>query len=370
MAFAKAHQIMDSNIGHIDDRRENALNVLAGVLDETDTADKRTEVQMVHFLFDNLRQRARLRRAGKLPGPALKFKGFMGIPGPNGTWIKEPKLPYLQWGETTLLTAREGRGKTTLLSVWAEYNSWELGYDGLYLHLETNQATMADRMAVRHALIPMRYLQTNVDPDDSSDPMTQKLYDLEDIILSPTFKNPKTGEIIEKGQLTWLECPGWDVYRIRNAISLARREAEKRGRGLVVFIDYYNLIEHSMFGTNKADALGQIALKLRQHILSENRKSRVHCIMAAQESENGGEAYAYGSRQVVQYCQVHISIQREEAEEDWPHPSKDSFGHKRYWHRRGDWAAQTIFRIIDSNNRSRGDVHGLIENAMYCLVDP
>jgi hypothetical protein len=342
-------------------------------------------------LFGHLREvyaaRWDARVNGEAPGPSLKFLGFTGKRDAKGNMIVQGKVPFLRWGQTTLVTALPGHGKTTFGGIWAEHNAWEKNIDVLYIHMETEQETMAERSVARNIFIPTDYqgagLLNITDPDD---PVTKRFLQFEQLATAPIKKHKILGtkdQFTEKpsGEIIYVFCPGWDVFRINNAIALQRRFSDERGRGLLVIVDYYNLIDCSSFmvkGTNESSALGKVALKLRQCIQRENLKSQrvggkgVHCIIFAQQGESKGQTYAYGSKQIVQYAQLHIAIRRELANEDKPMGDefKDALGFPRFWHRRGDWNSHTILEVVKGNDNQKGEVKVRVENKFYRAEDP
>ena len=111
--------------------------------------------------------------------------------------------------------------------------------------------------------------------------------------------------------------------------------------------------------------MGQSALHLRKGIQRENKKSPVHCMVFAQQSDAGGEEYPYGSKEILQYSQVHLAITRERAMADWIIPGKvDALGNPRFFHKAGNWHAKTTLKIAKGNDNGPGAVKVIFENGL------
>ena len=113
---------------------------------------------------------------GGAPRPSAKFKGLVDEFDANGNQTVYGKLPFLRWGDTTLVTAFSGIGKTTFGTVWAEHNTWYMGYYCLYIYLETRPETIGDRMLARLTGISAHTLNSGIiDIADPNDKLAQKL---------------------------------------------------------------------------------------------------------------------------------------------------------------------------------------------------
>lgn len=359
-------QMIRSGSGSLPDRIREAVGLVSAAVPQAAGAESRlNDRELIETQEEVLRQRYKDRVNGVAPGPSLMLKGFA------------EKIPILRWGDTTLVTALPGRGKTAVSGNWAEYNAWELGFDVLYIHNETTPETMADRSIARNTLIPPDYLLAGMlNVDEKENGATKAYLDYKNWLSKNPRKRRSDGKEIEAGEIVWFYCPGWDVFQINTAISLMRRISDERGRGLLVIVDYYNLIRNDNFKGERAERLGQVAVHLRDKIKTETVQSKknggrgVHCIVLAQESEDSGEKYAFGSREIIQYSQVHISIQREYAMSDLPVKAKDALNNQRYLHRTGEFSSTVKFLILKANDNRLGDVIGLLENRFHAMSSP
>ena len=183
------------------------------------------------------------------------------------------------------------------------------------------------------------------------------------------------------GELLYKHIAGWNVFRIADFIATFARRAAARGtKGVLVIMDYYNNIPAHSQG-NTADQLGQIALTLRNAIMRENAKvmratdgaGGVHAIVFAQEAAQGDTPY--GSTQILQYSQLHISIEREEATLDMPvigtngKQETDATGQPRFFHQTGDYSGRTKLRVLKANEDKRRTIEVMVENAMSRIYD-
>lgn len=376
-ALEEAQGILRSPWGTIEDRKAEALT---RVTESFDFEDDLTDFTIGEMLDDRLRTMYdtwELVSKGGVPGPSLKWRGFTHVRDDKGNIRIPGKIPFLRWGNTTLITAKPGYGKTTIGTQLAEYNAWILGLDVLYIHLETPAATLSDRIYARNLLIPAGYLASgNINTKDRGNPTVQQLAQFASYAASPV--KGINGREYKSGTIRYKHAVGWDVYRIVNVIADQRRKSAAAGRGLLVIVDYYNLITPRTTG-NVADQLGQIALTLRNSIMRENAKmprgTGVHCLVFAQESAGSGDPYPYGSKQIVQYSQIHISIEREEAKvrREFPGVADKTvvnfMGRPRVLHEAGGYDCVTRMKILKANDDERGVVEVIIENNLFRVYD-
>jgi hypothetical protein len=379
-AWTRGDGIMNSYEGTPSERLERAITeVLPLYTSSEGVSEERETSELMDYMDEELDRRRDQFLNGAAPGPSLKFRGFTGVRNKDGSWKIPGKVPFLKWGQTTLVTGQSKAGKTLFGGIWAEHNAWVLNIDVLYIHMETEQVTMGDRMIVRNLFIPIDYLGAGLlDRKDATSAAAAK-YNRFSKWASLPVKNWSNGTETPSGEITFLYCPGTTVYEINSAIALQRRKSDARGRGLLVIVDYYNLIDKSSFYGNTGEQLGQVAYHLREGIKRENSKSQaakglgVHCIVFAQESvDANGEATGFAGTQIVQYSQLHISITRTDAEEDLTMDKKDvnALGHQRYWHRKGEKDRRAILKVVRGNESQRGNVEVWVENAYYQARDP
>lgn len=370
-AKEEAVDSLENGEGSLAERVERAVNVLTQVNDKGDDDSVRaTQQELVSSYRNALVKREQNRKDGVANGPSLKFIGFVGERDKTtGMWKqgKEGKIPVLRWGDTTLVTALPGVGKTTLGCTWAEYNAHQLGINVLYIHNETDQETLMDRSMARNTLVPVDYLRNAYRPNDPKDPAYEK-------VEGYLKKLENT-----KADITYLYCPGWNVFKINTAVGLMRRLSDRQGKGLLVIVDYYNLIDSTNFGGERAERLGQVAIHLRENMKKENIKSKknggigVHMIVFAQETDNKatGEVYPFGSKEILQYSQVHLSVHRTVSDMDCPMTGGvNAIGQQRFWCRQGEFHHITNIRILKANDNARGDVIVWIENNLTSVYNP
>jgi replicative DNA helicase len=376
-AIEEAHKLVMAHSGNLDENLDTAIQKLISVARDDESSEQRNMSELFEH-YEEILARRKLARMGGLQFPSLKYKGFVGEYDEEGREIKSGAIPVLEWGQTALITALPGTGKTTIGGDLAEYNSWTLGHDSLYIHLETEQWDMMDRSIARNCIIPTDYLTTSVDYDDKKHPVTKMIAGYKNWIDNVEMKQYNgIAPLRSSGEIIYKYCPGWTVHKINALIKVMRRRSHNRGRGLLVFIDYYNLIDQSEFSKNRAEALGQIAMRLRDNIKIENMKASkdgagsIYLIIFAQENrDEAGNAYAYGSKEIIQYVQVYLSLERTEATSDAPYmekgaPVRNTLGHTRYWHRAGDYDSNTTIKIMKGNRTGRGSVNIRIEGEYF-----
>ncbi len=362
---------LENGEGSLAERVERAVNVLTQVNEQgDDDSVNSSQQELVSSYRMTLYKREENRKKGVANGPSLKFSGFIGERDKaTGMWKqgKEGKIPVLRWGDTTLVTALPGYGKTTFGCSWAEHNAHELGINVLYIHNETDQETLMDRTVTRNTLVPTDYLKNFYNPLNTKDPAYEK-------VEAYLLKLQST-----KADITYLYCPGWNVFKINTAIGLIRRLSDRQGKGLLVIVDYYNLIDSTNFQGEPHTKLGLVAINLRENMKKENIKSKkaggvgVHMIVFAQETNSTtGETYPFGSKEILQYSQVHISINRKITDTDCRMGEKhlNTLGQLRYWCRAGELSHITTLKILKANDNARGDVTVWIENNMVSVYNP
>lgn len=362
-AFGQASIIMDNPAyGTPQERYEKATALLESVSYQDDGSIQMDGLDLGDYAAE-IAVQARLNRDNGIePGPSLRFKGFVDEKDPTGGIIKSGLIPFLAWGDTSMFTALRGTGKTTFGQTIAEYNAFTKEIYVLYLHLETPPETMLRRSIARNALIPvpyMRYGRINIEKPESN---ADKRY-VEYMEHIKKFPN-----------LVYVFCPGWTTQRINYAVTMARMQADSMNMGLLVIVDYLNIIPNWMYGENKADALGTVTLMLRDHIKIENSRAKigVHSMIFAQETDKGdGKSQVYGSTQPEHFSQIVCSLRRpEEAQDNWMVPGKaDSTGEQRYYHRIGEKASMAQFVITKANDGPGGTVTLYFENNLYRITD-
>lgn len=374
----RALALIQSRVGLIDDLLEQALTEINTSIDlGVGEFEDRDGEDLAKYVQEYVQGVVARTRSGKVSEPSLKFKGFVGEFDAKGNPVRPGLIERLNWGETTLITALPGAGKTALGGVLAEHNAWYRGLDVLYLHLETDQIIMGLRSVARNLAIPINALMSGrVDPADMTNPVSAKLSEFTKWIANPVKGGNPSGKIY------YVSCGGWNVDRINGTISRYRHLADARKRGLLVIVDYYNIIDYSQFakGVSTSEAMGKVAYRLRECIKRENLKSKkaggegVHCIVFAQEKDNGdgNDPSAYGSKQIIQYSQIHISIQRTTAEEDAARmkggkQEVDALGNPRWLHRKGQKHSAAKLVILKANNHELGEVPVTFENSMFII---
>jgi len=359
-AAAQVSLVVTSTVGTTDERYEQAVQILGGVAGVSDSAitlsDKQRRDAVMSFFHENTEKI----RTGAPLGPSLMLKGFTGEKDAQGNVTVEGAIPSLAWGDVTIISALRGNGKSTVAGALAEHNAWRLGFDVLFIHLETDHREMEIRSIARNLRVRASHLR--------SAPVTADKRLMEGIEKFFEWRDTRPG------QIEYCFCPGWDVFRVENAIRAGRMRAEERGKELVVFIDYLGKLDESLESDGSAHLMKQISARIKNITQRENAKSPVHTFLFSQETQNTttGKAYTYGSQAVLDSGQVYISLQRESsAKENAIHSDNDFFGKPRWLHQRGQASSTMVWHVLKANSAATGvKVMSTIEGALYRVGEP
>ena len=180
------------------------------------------------------------------------------------TWFT-PSLNYLvpvvRYSDLILFTAQTKFGKSTVSSVMAEDIAWRQGYDVLFLQIETDHESFQERQIARLLNIPIKYQRMpfvnakNAAPkayrQDGTPTSFAQLYAEMEKYLKDTAE--------QRGEIIYVHCPQWGISDIRNRVDLERRLSTKRGRRLVVILDYLSAMPLPIGkGKYERDALNEL----------------------------------------------------------------------------------------------------------------
>lgn len=373
-AWNVALSIINGKKGDAHERQEAALNIITSSTQADQAFESGTDADLTDEFFDWADGRYQEYLAGNThSGPLLPWYGFIGEHGilPGG----------MDWGDMTLITAQSGFGKSTLVGQIAEYNGYTAQTcDVLVILLETNLMKMKARSLARNCLIPFDMVK--VKRFNHKDPRFHK------DIHGQDYR--KTKATPAKGSLGWYQqwvngsdcgvnyafAPGASAYEITQLMSLYRRKAEAREKGLLVIVDYLQKIDWTMFSYDQRVGLERVADVIRDGIEIQNNKSPLHMIMMAQENEMGDP---YGGRGILQRAQLHISLSRSRRQPgamldggDLPIKNSDgsqrtdAIGNSRWYQRATDMlAAQSSLVVRKSNDAPGREIKVVFENAKY-----
>jgi len=294
----------------------------------------------------------------------------------------------LQDGDVTLITAEPKRGKSTIASILAEHNAYELGHIVLLLQLEIDQDSAEMRSIARDLLIPRDALATgHINPDAEDQFILNYERDENGKIVGLEQKKKASVKAVfdarmaqlssRTGTAVYAYCPGWTVFRIIEAMRMMSVVAKEEGKKLLVIIDYYNKISRDgIAGDGEASTLSRIA----DHIKDTTASIGCHTIVFSQETPNDNNPFPFGSRGIQQKAQIHISLRRWKAWEDVPlvvanaegNPVhvKDSIGRPIYWCKDTDnWDARAILKVILANDNPGTECKIMFQNAYFNALD-
>lgn len=345
--------IVMSNKGTPEERQQEALSIVLAELGDTmgDASLSLSGSGVADYYRAHLLKAYDNAKRGMAPGISTVFYGLR--PHTTDEGVQMPGLmPWLRWGESSLLTSFSGFGKTIFGMNLAIRNAKE-NVDVVYITNETDIATLLKRWECMETLIPF---------DTLDDPMSTKWDEPENNI---TARRMKFLEHLKKhDNIHFLWAAGWNPYMIANAIALYRIKATANGRGLFILLDYFNNVNVSkMNGNNESQRYGDAMRYLRDAVKQQNTVMQneggagLHFMTAAQQtigdSTAGNQTYVFGAGKImVQLSQVHIELEREkEAPETLKVDGKtDFFGNPRYWHFKGGLKREAQITIHKQNN--------------------
>lgn len=353
-SLQQALKVAKEPIGSVDERFAKAMQLISDSMLQNNTNRPISSLDRFDQFTDVLRKRRDRYLSGKALGAMLPVKGLREL------------IPVLQPGELCLWTGPTGGGKSTIGTAIAEYNAWgdvdkeveefKGGIPVLMIHLETSHNSFQERQLARHLNIPTKFSKTaGLDPD--SEPWKSRLLN---------FRKQIERWETERAPITYFHAPDASNQDIEKAVYLFSEMCKVNEQYGEVIVDYLQKMR-DIPGLQKNESIAQNAEFLKN--LAE--RYEIHITTFSQENSEGK---VFGSSQPQHKSQVHIQIEREDAEEDFMRmrggqPFTDALGQPRYWHRKGQKQAKTILRVVKANDDSPGEVTVWIEGALYKIVE-
>lgn len=345
-----------------------------------DRAQRVTNLERI----DQWAKNQRARRDGKsfAAGPRWPFKALNVL------------LPVMRASDLCGIYAQTKTGKSTLLSVFAEFWAWQEGFDVLKLNFETDHESFQERQFARHLLIPIRFQRNARIWDIDNDKPDFFLPDRSPISPKALFQQfrshvEKNGQ--ERGEVIEIHCPTWTIAEMRNAIDLQRRLSMQRGRRLIVIIDHLQAIPRRDEYGKTNEVLEDYYNQIKQIPESySNSEWPVYTFLIDQERNAEDEKVPTDPAKIMERLksirsrgtsggsirsQIQLSLQRPLAENDSPvqtadkdgvmHMAVDALGNERYYSREGQAAGDCWLFVVRANDGSPGWVNMRIENELY-----
>jgi hypothetical protein len=298
-------------------------------------------------------------------------------------------LPVMRASDLCQIFAQPKAGKSTLLSVCAEFWAWTEGFDVLKLNFETDHESFQERQFARHMLVPIRYQRNPkiFDPDNDKEvfflpdgrPISPK-------ILFNHFRGMVEKMGNDKGEIIEIHCPLWTISEMKNAVDIQRRLSMKRERKLIVIIDHLQAMP-------KGDAYGKTNELLEDYInqIKEipetyaNSDWPVYTFLIDQERNSEDETVPDEPEKIMKKLkgirsrgtsggairsQIQLSLQRPLATSDTEVRvgnaiAVDALGNDRYFSREGQADGYCWLFVVRANDGSPGWVDLRIENELY-----
>ena len=328
-----------------------------------------TDMELKGQFSLEMARRAEIARKGETPGPYLP-------------WADTRKaIPYARKGQMNTFVLVSGGGKTGMSCQIAFDIAYTQGYDVLFFHLETEAIEMQERHMNREMHIPTyvfdygAYTRPNQErkfTDDSNEEWvaTQKEYD--------NFVDNAEGSI------TYVHAPGISVDEMEVQIEDFKIEAEKRGREVVVIVDYYQLMSHPDFKgsdnetpkNNKNAELLKDMFDTQQVFAFVMAQDATHPdYLSPNKQDTADEVRPYEGYRIVQRSQVLFQIRRKRPSGDLTRLSGDGvltdwIGNDMYWHRSRDkWDSEVDWFPAKVNKGSTARFKTRMCNAYFDMGD-
>lgn len=304
-----------------------------------------------------------IQKSGGNIGPRLPWKNTWGV------------IPYMKYGEQTVIEAITGYGKTLIGCKIGEYIAHKMsGIDVLYVHLETDVITMMSRFISGRFLIPIKNAELGWWQDAQG---KTNWLDFSDAQWKPKIGKLRS-EIRDaetnNGRMWYHHANGATVNDIALEVRRRKMESERNGRRLVVIIDYFQDIQwiniYADIKSGEAHGLNQVAFRLKE--MTENLG--VHTIILAQGDPNTNydntRISTRGAKGGIIKSQLYIRMEREQAEADlpWIENNKqkvDALGNPIYYHREGELHSRTTLRVLKGNNHALAAMHVNFVNGFF-----
>ena len=271
-------------------------------------------------------------------------------------------FPYLKFGEMTIITARTGFGKSTIINSILDDAAYSqaLPMNALLINNETSIDGVIARMMSRNTMIKYNDLVDGVvDFEDKESSAYQAIKNYQDKVKQ---REETHGSF-------------FIAHEVQMDISSGLRTIQKyahisalSGRKLVFGVDYIS--NFSKTGKIQDEKEYQMYERFAQSMYGATVANNCHAIVTAQENSQGG---IYASSAVSQKGQLILSVERKTydmpqgAPEDIPFTingviQRDTLGEPRYWQRKGsEHGADLILRIVKGNDTDRGHIDCLME---------
>jgi len=297
--------------------------------------------------------------------------------GPNFPWQNLNKLiPGLRPGEMTTIDAKTKHGKTSLAMYCMYHQAYHKsqGYYVLALFLETTPESIMSRVMSRELCIPVGvwkaggYYDENkkfVLVDHRQEPLKTKISD----VKARMIKEQKESG----GHLEHVYVSGIDVYELKSIISRHKAIAANMGLEMIVWVDYYQILDSSRFASTETEGYNKAAEFIKTQIAND---LNIHVVLLAQfgVDQDYNKSAPYGGSRVLMRAQNHIRLIRKddaESDERWMIGKKqktDAIGNPMYWHRKGQVESLSQIKVMHSNDDSPGSCFVRFVNGYFMIL--
>lgn len=278
--------------------------------------------------------------------------------------------------ELTTTIAPTGVGKTTMMMVTAEYNSWQqpIKSNSIIYSLETTALELGQRQISRHLGIPF----------DAIDAGAVLLTDENWKPKIDAFNLKRRDLSNEKGHLQVEYMPGASIDQITLSMESYAQVSAMMKRRVSFWVDNLQRFDWTQMGMSQSEAFTFIADRLSFVV---RKYPNAHLFLVAQEYDGR----VFGSTSIERMSQKMLFLNREEPEggapEDLPilEPERDSKGHVvkdssgkpkmvhkrdalgglRFWHRKGDkFLGKGVIKVEKINSGVGRTIEILFEGAL------
>lgn len=355
-SWLRAADIMaDLTLGAYSDRYEQARKLIAHVSPNVESLKIISDKVLVdETMAEYAKKRKLLLEEGKFPNPV-----------PHLASLRELGISFSD-GEFSLLLGHEGTGKSSFAQQLAEHIAWHqgLGYDVLYLSLETAKEILGYRTLSRNCGVPFNdFMFFKVD-EKSKEYLTVYNDFLEKRLLAE-----ETSGYVQYAMLNDKSVEG-----IIDAIHQAYMITTSAKRKLFIILDHIGRVDKPRIqGSNDANIITDSVIR----IANACNGIQSH-IMFIGHSDNSGDGKLFGATQVNKNSQLVMVLESEMPKggvmTDEPafdylgRKMADYLGRPRYNQRVGNTHGSRIkVRIVKGNNIGGGSVDVLVERPMSSL---
>lgn len=313
-----------------------------------------TRIDIIEQLSEAQIKRVEAYEQNKVLGSILHLEGL------------REAVPVLNDGDVTLITAPPKAGKTTCVMYLSEANTIQNDIDVLVLLAETSPKTIEERFIAKDLLIPGWALRKGI--VDLTKTPYKKAYE--------SYIESEENIWNTLGRVYFQYIAGFKISQIASEIRIHKRLADKRGRTLLVIIDYLQRIAKPNRQSDVeaialiSNSLKDIAVRYDCHIILFSQET------LSSEANNRGDSRAHGSNTPIFVAQNHIALKvlnctRNILVEDEDGALHNRLGRERYWQKAGRNKRQSVVRfdIIRTNNDDTGSAYAAIENELFLMTD-